>query len=57
MTNENRGLYCINMKRYERELEIYGSYKQGDFNYIEMLLLPCNYVHFQFGSVGDTIDE
>ena len=52
----HRGLYCFNWDQIGDELSIWGgSSNDALYQRIEFGLVPCNYVHTQFGDSGDSI--
>ena len=51
--DENRSFYCID---WTDDLEIYGDLAQ-DSSFIEIFLLPCNYLFTEWGYTGDSIYE
>ena len=53
-SDPERGLYCIDWND-EDPILIYG--KEIDMNYsrLEIVFLPCNYLHNQYGYKEDTI--
>lgn len=56
LKTENRGLYCLD----EWPDDLYfigGELSEIDYTSLDIMLLPCNYIHTQFGYVGDTIAE
>ena len=50
--NEKRGMFCID--DYDN-FRIYGNEKNTYYQRFEIILVPCNYVHTQFGYEGDSI--
>ena len=67
---ENRGMYekykndpsyylnCIDWDNIPDQDDIWGSNPdQNKHQWIEFVLVPCNYVHAEYGDVGDTIHE
>ena len=52
----DRGLYCFDWEKIGDDLSIWGgSSNDALYQRIEFLLLPCNYIHVQFGDIGDSI--
>ena len=54
-TNEDRGLYCIDWQ--SEDVLVYGNSKADNFQRIEFVLLPCNYIHTDLGYTGDSIAD
>lgn len=51
-------MFCLELDDLaEGELSIYGVENDDNYQRWEFVLLPCNYVHVEFGQVGDTIHE
>ena len=53
--NEKRGLYCIDWT--SDDMFVFGEDYNPDFQRIEFVLVPCNYVHQKWGYTGDKIDK
>ena len=51
-----RGFYCLDWDD-EEPLVIYGNENNDDYQRIDIALLPCNYVHAEFGDIGDFVHE
>ena len=52
----DRGLYCFDWDKIGDVLSIWGgSSNDALYQRIEFVLLPCNYIHTQFGDIGDSI--
>ena len=52
----HRGLYCFDWDEIGDILSIWGaSSNDALYQRIEFDLLPCNYIHTEFGDVGDSI--
>ena len=50
--NPKRNMYCIdNFKNFV----IYGNEKNSEYQRVEVVLVPCNYLHTQFGYTEDSI--
>ncbi len=49
-----RGMYCLDRNQLEG-IEIYGDEKNQNYARLEILLLPCNYLHTELGWTEDTI--
>ena len=56
--NPKRHLFCLDWDKLGEELAIWGT-ENDEISYqrFEYILLPCNYVHAEFGPVGDTIPD
>ena len=52
----NRGFFCIDWPNDE-PLSIYGDYSSENWQSVEIGLVPCNYVHAEFGETGDYVRE
>ena len=50
---EGRGFYCFD---WNDEFQIYGDETQ-DSKYVEIFLLPCNYLHQSLGYEDDSVSE
>ena len=52
----HRGLYCFDWEATGDLLSIWGGSSNDElYQRIEFVLLPCNYLHAQYGDVGDRI--
>ena len=51
--NEDRHLYCID---WTEDLYILGNEQAPDYQRIEFIVTPCNYIHQTFG-YEDTVNE
>lgn len=54
-TNAKRGMYCMDMKP-EEKMEIFGNENNREYQRIEVIITPCNYINTEFGYKGDFID-
>ena len=52
----NRGFFCIDQPDDE-PLSIYGDVSSGNKQAVEISLVPCNYIHAEFGETGDYVRE
>ena len=52
--DEQRGMFCID---WTDDLEIYGEEQNPEFQKLEFLFLPCNYIHQIDGYTGDYVKE
>ena len=52
--NPKRGMYCFDQDEMQG-LEIYGDEKNENHGKLEILVLPCNYLHTDLGWTEDTI--
>ena len=50
-----RGLFCLDPPNKPKDFVINGNENSSEFRYFELLLLPCNYLHAEFGFTEDTI--
>ena len=49
-------MYCIDWEGDDVEpIEIYGNEKNDEYQRVELVLVPCNYLHTHLGYEGDTI--
>ena len=55
INDENRGLYCVDP--LGAELVIFGDYGLPDHKLLEIILVPCNYVHTVDGYTEDFIAD
>ena len=51
--SDERGFFCID----EDELEIYGNFSTDSNSHIELIMLPCNVLFWEWGYVGDTVAD
>ena len=51
-----RGFLCLDWKDND-PFELIGSFIDADHMRLEVILVPCNYVHSRLGYLGDTIKE
>ena len=54
-TQKERGLYCFDWDALSDDLVIQSIEDDNNYQRIELLVLPCNYIHKEFGNVGDSI--
>ena len=54
-TDDKRGLFCLDWDQLGDELNLWGINDEDFYQRVEFLLVPCNYVHAEFGDYGDTI--
>ena len=50
--DESRGMYCLEPSA---DIEIYGHEKNENYQRLEIVMLPCNYVHTHLGYEGDSV--
>ena len=55
-SNPKRGFYCLDWDDDE-PFEIYGRESGSNYQRLEVILVPCNYVHKEISDVGDTVKE
>lgn len=48
-------MFCVDWNDVDEPFEIKGSDEDGDHSRIEVILVPCNYVHTDLGYEGDSI--
>ena len=51
-SDPKRGMFCFD--KNEENL-LYGQEKSSEYQRIDIMLAPCNYIHNQLGETGDTI--
>lgn len=51
----NRSLMCLDWDKIGDQLEIWGVSHYADFRYIDIAIVPCNYLHTVAGWTGDKI--
>ena len=51
--SEKRGLFCLDYDSIGDLSEIWGIEDDENYQRMELILLPCNYVHAEFGHTGD----
>ena len=56
-TDDDRGLYCLDWDALGDELEIWGVNDDANYQRFEFLLLPCNYVHAEYGETDDSVSS
>ena len=52
--SENRGLFCLDYDSIGDLVNIWGVEDDENYQRMELNLLPCNYVHAEFGHKGDS---
>ena len=56
--SSKRHLYCIDWDNIETgETGVWGTEKDDNYQKMEIVLVPCNYVHNEFGDVNDTVHD
>ena len=50
--NPKRGMYCIDQPD---DFFLQGNENNAKFQYFEMIMVPCNYLHTEFGYTEDSI--
>ena len=57
-TSQTRHLYCLDWKKFGDDLAIWGT-ENDEISYqrFEFVLLPCNYIHAEFGPTDDFIAD
>ena len=57
-TDPDKYLYCIDWKKVGDKITIWGSQaNQENYQRLEFVLVPCNYVHSYYGYEGDFIAD
>ena len=51
----NRGMFCLDWDK--EDLLIYGNERKSEYQRIEILMTPCNYLHTELGFEGDSISD
>jgi hypothetical protein len=54
-SDENRGLYCVD--EWDDDMFAGGEEEASEYQRLDFAVVPCNYIHYEFGDVGDTISE
>lgn len=55
---KNRRLFCLDHDNLNNgELSLWGVTNDDNYQRWEFVLVPCNYIHKEFGDVGDKIHE
>ena len=52
--NKKRGMFCIDFDEGE-DIKIYGNERNDEYQRVEIVLVPCNYLHTHLGHKGDSI--
>ena len=54
--DSERHLFCLDWDRFGDDLAIWGT-ENDEFSYqrFEYTLLPCNYIHAEYGDIGETM--
>ena len=57
-SSPTRNLYCLDWDKFGDELSIWGI-EEDEIRYqrFEFVVVPCNYVHTEFGDIGDFVSE
>ena len=55
-SDPKRGFYCIDWDD-DNPFEIYGQQTGLNYQRLEVILVPCNYVHKEFGETGDYVRD
>lgn len=50
-------MYCFDWTDDVEPILIYGNEKNDEYSRVELVLVPCNYVHTRLGYEGDTVPE
>ena len=53
--SEARGLFCPDWQQLDDELAIWSIEDDDNYQRLELVLLPCNYVHAEFGPTDDYV--
>ena len=57
-TSEKRRLYCLDWDKFGDELAIWGTEDiEISYQRLEFVVVPCNYVHTEFGDIGDYVRD
>ena len=48
-----RGMYCVD---WPKDFFLMGNENNKEFQYFEVIMVPCNYLHTEFGYTEDTIN-
>ena len=49
------GLYCVSWDEIDEDVSIWSVEDDDNYQRFDFALLPCNYVHKEFGDIGDTV--
>ena len=53
---EDRGLFCLD--KWEDELLLVGGeYNENEYNSLDLIMSPCNYIHHEMSEWGDTVND
>ena len=57
-SSPTRNLYCLDWDKFGDELAIWGV-EDDEISYqrFEFVVVPCNYVHTEFGDIGDSVSS
>ena len=53
-SGEKRGMFCLD---WTEDILLYGNEKNEEYQRIELVLTPCNYLHTHLGYKDDTVHE
>lgn len=53
--DEKKGLFCVDP--VETDYEVYGGLNSNDYQSVDIVLVPCNYVHAKWGYKEDFVSE
>ena len=56
MVNDpNRSLFCVDWEGQSDDIKIWGEDHHTNYRYIDIVLVPCNYIHTEVGWTEDKI--
>ena len=50
--NPKRGMFCLDK---EVDIRVYGNERNDNYQRLELVLVPCNYIHTHLGYEGDSV--
>ena len=51
-----RGLFCIDWEDEDEPIEIVGYEMDANYTRLDIMIVPCNYLHTSFSYTGDAIN-
>ena len=55
LKDEDRGLFCIDWEKFGQKMHIFGTSHYTDFRFIDVELVPCQYIHNRYGYEDDKV--
>ena len=53
--SQTRGIFCLDWTKLGDIVEIWSVEDDENYQRFDFAILPCNYVHWEFGDVGDSV--